>query len=151
MPASLAIDAQQFAYDHMAKKLASQITKSSGAKMLRLCDFLQKKCRRPLIPYLGLDDTRRLRRLKPSSDRRKTDADMTNSKCAYRNTDPESRTDLRSVQHDAAPNRPTIQSVRSRFLKGRQPYNQPKRMLTMYNCAADVLAHHDEKGYAPSG
>ncbi|OCK09689.1 MULTISPECIES: CBASS cGAMP-activated phospholipase [Thalassospira] len=85
--ASLAIDAQQFAYDHMAKKLASQITKSSGRKCT-VVRFPAEKVPAALIPYLGLDDTRH-EAIEALIRQAQTDADMTNSKCTYRDTDPE--------------------------------------------------------------
>ncbi len=85
--ASLAIDAQQFAYDHMAKKLASQITKYAGRKCTAV-RFPAEKVPAALIPYLGLDDTRH-EAIEALIRQAQTDADMTNSKCAYRDTDPE--------------------------------------------------------------
>ena len=85
--ASLAIDAQQFAYDHMAKKLARQVTSSTGRKctMLR---FPSEKVPAALIPYLGLDDTRS-EAVEALIRQARTDADMTNSRCDYCGTDPE--------------------------------------------------------------
>lgn len=85
--ASLAVDAQQFAYDHMAKKLASQIKISTGrsCKVLR---FPSENVPAALIPYLGLDDTR-TEAVEALIRQAQTDADMTNSKCNYQDTDPE--------------------------------------------------------------
>ncbi len=81
--ASLAIDAQQFAYDHMAKKLAKHIGRPCS--VLR---FPADKVPATLVPYLGLDDTRQ-EAVSALINQARTDADMTNSKCAYRDRDPE--------------------------------------------------------------
>jgi hypothetical protein len=51
--AALAIDAQQFAYDHMAKKIARHL--DHPCTVVR---FPSDKVPAALIPYLGLDDTR---------------------------------------------------------------------------------------------
>jgi hypothetical protein len=81
--AALAIDAQQFAYDHMAKKLAKHLGRS--CTILR---FPSDKVPAALIPYLGLDDTRP-EAISALINQARTDADMTNSKCAYSAQDPE--------------------------------------------------------------
>ena len=81
--AALAIDAQQFAYDHMAKKLAKHLGRPCS--ILR---FPSDKVPAALIPYLGLDDTRP-RAIAALINQARTDADMTNSKCAYQVQDPE--------------------------------------------------------------
>lgn len=81
--ASLAIDAQQFAYDHMAKKLAKHLGRP--CEVLR---FPADKVPAALIPYLGLDDTRP-EAIAALINQARTDADMTNSKCAYADHDPE--------------------------------------------------------------
>lgn len=81
--ASLAIDAQQFAYDHMAKKLAKHLGRR--CEVLR---FPADKVPAALIPYLGLDDTRE-EAIAALINQARTDADMTNSKCAYSDRDPE--------------------------------------------------------------
>ena len=81
--AGLSIDAQQFAFDHMAKKLARHVD--------RLCTvvrFPSDKVPAALIPYLGLDETRP-EAIEALINQARTDADMTNSKCAYADTDPE--------------------------------------------------------------
>ncbi|SEP37042.1 patatin-like phospholipase family protein [Rhodopseudomonas pseudopalustris] len=81
--AALSIDAQQFAYDHMAKKLARHFN--------RLCTIIRfpaDKVPAALIPYLDLDDTRE-EAINALINQARTDADMTNSKCAYRDRDPE--------------------------------------------------------------
>jgi len=85
--APLAIDAQQFAYDHMAKKLASQFTRGTGRKCT-VVRFPAEKVPATLIPYLGLDDTRS-EAIDALIRQAQTDANMTNSKCVYRDTDPE--------------------------------------------------------------
>jgi hypothetical protein len=81
--ASLAIDAQQFAYDHMASKLAKHVNRP--CTVLR---FPADKVPAALIPYLGLDDTRP-EAIAALVNQARTDADMTNSKCAYQDRDPE--------------------------------------------------------------
>jgi hypothetical protein len=80
--ASLTIDAQQFAYDHMAKKLARHI--DHPCAVIR---FPSDKVPAALIPYLGLDDTRP-EAIDALINQARTDADMTNSKCTYRSTEP---------------------------------------------------------------
>jgi hypothetical protein len=81
--AALAIDAQQFAYDHMAKKLARHLDRS--CTVLR---FPSDKVPAALIPYLGLDDSRP-EAIVALINQARTDADMTNSMCAYRETNPD--------------------------------------------------------------
>ena len=81
--ASLAIDAQQFAYDHMAKKLAQHVERP--CTVIR---FPSEKVPAALSPYLGLDDTRD-EAIRAVINQARTDADMANSKCAYSDTDPE--------------------------------------------------------------
>lgn len=81
--ASLAVDAQQFAYDHMAKKLARHL-----GRPCTVIRFPSDKVPAALIPYLGLDDTRH-EAVDALINQARTDADMTNSKCAYRDRDPE--------------------------------------------------------------
>lgn len=81
--ASLAIDAQQFAFDHMAKKLAQHVD-----RRCTVIRFPSEKVPAALIPYLGLDDTRD-EAIRAVIDQARTDADMANSKCAYANSDPE--------------------------------------------------------------
>jgi hypothetical protein len=81
--AGLSIDAQQFTFDHMAKKLARHVD--------RLCTvirFPSDKVPAALIPYLGLDETRP-EAIEALINQARTDADMTNSKCAYADTDME--------------------------------------------------------------
>jgi hypothetical protein len=82
-PAGLAIDAHQFAYDHMAKKIARHL--DHPCTVIR---FPSDKVPAALIPFLGLDDTRP-EAIAALINQARTDADMTNSKCAYRETDPE--------------------------------------------------------------
>lgn len=81
--AALAIDAQQFAYDHMAKKLARHVNRPCT-----IIRFPADKVPAALIPYLDLDDTRE-EAINALINQARTDADMTNSKCAYRDRDPE--------------------------------------------------------------
>jgi hypothetical protein len=81
--AALAIDAQQFAYDHMAKKLAKHL-----GRPCTILRFPTDKVPAALIPYLGLDDTRP-EAIAALINQARTDADMTNSKCAYADRDPE--------------------------------------------------------------
>jgi hypothetical protein len=81
--AELAIDAQQFAFDHMAKKLARHVDRRCS-----VIRFPSDKVPAALIPYLGLDDTRR-EAIEAIINQARTDSDMTNSKCSYVDTDPE--------------------------------------------------------------
>lgn len=79
--ASLSIDAQQFAYDHMAKKLTKHLNRPC-----HIIRFPSDKVPAALIPYLDLDDTRP-KAMDALINQARTDADMTNSRCAYRDTD----------------------------------------------------------------
>jgi len=81
--AGLAIDAQQFAFDHMAKKLARHVDRNCT-----VVRFPSEKVPAALIPYLGLDDARS-EAIDALINQARSDADMTNSKCAYAETDPE--------------------------------------------------------------
>lgn len=81
--AGLAIDAQQFAFDHMAKKLARHLDRD--CTVIR---FPSETVPATLIPYLGLDETRPVA-IQALVNQARSDADMTNSKCAYADTDPE--------------------------------------------------------------
>lgn len=81
--ASLAIDAQQFAFDHMAKKLARHVD-----RRCTVIRFPSEKVPAAINPYLGLDDTRD-RAIQALIDQARTDANMANSKCAYADTDRE--------------------------------------------------------------
>lgn len=81
--ASLAIDAQQFAFDHMAKKLARHVD-----RRCTVIRFPSEKIPAALSPYLGLDDTRD-EAIRALIDQARTDADMANSKCAYADMDRE--------------------------------------------------------------
>ena len=74
--ATLSIDAQQFAYDNMARMFARHLNRKC-----RVVRFPADKVPASLIPHLGLDDT--------SDDamhaliaQARADADMTNSRCA---------------------------------------------------------------------
>jgi hypothetical protein len=81
--AGLAIDAQQFAFDHMAKKLARHVDRKCT-----VVRFPSEKVPASLVQYLGLDETRD-DAVKALINQARTDANMTNSKCAYANADPE--------------------------------------------------------------
>ncbi len=84
--AELSIDAQQFAYDHMAKKLARHVNRNCS-----VIRFPSDKVPAALIPYLDLDETR-ADAMTALINQARTDADMTNSKCAYADFDPEAAT-----------------------------------------------------------
>jgi hypothetical protein len=75
--ASLSVDAQQFAYDHMAKKLARHVDRNCT-----IIRFPSDKVPAAVIPYLSLDETRP-EAISALINQARTDADMTNSKCAY--------------------------------------------------------------------
>jgi len=81
--AGLAVDAQQFAYDHMAKKLALHV-----GRKCTVIRFPSEKVPAALIPHLDLDETRP-EAVQALINQARTDADMTNSKCAYAETDAE--------------------------------------------------------------
>lgn len=81
--ASLSIDAQHFAFDHMAKKLARHVN-----RRCTVVRFPSDKVPAALIPFLELDDTRP-KAFEALVNQARTDADMTNSKCTYRDTDTE--------------------------------------------------------------
>jgi uncharacterized protein len=81
--ASLAIDAQQLAFDHMAKKLARHVDRN--CTVIR---FPSDKVPAALIPYLGLDETRP-KAIEALVNQARSDADMMNAKCAYADTNPE--------------------------------------------------------------
>lgn len=81
--ASLAVDAQQFAFDHMAKKIARHVNRSCT-----IIRFPSEKVPAALIPHLDLDETR-AEAMRALINQARTDADMTNSKCAYADTDAE--------------------------------------------------------------
>jgi hypothetical protein len=81
--ASLSVDAQQFAYDHVAKKLARHVDRKCT-----IIRFPSERVPAALIPYLGLDETRP-KAIAALINQARTDADMTNSKCAYADRDAE--------------------------------------------------------------
>jgi hypothetical protein len=95
--ASLSVDAQQFAYDHMAKKLARHVDRNCT-----IIRFPSDKVPAALIPHLGLDETRP-DAMSALINQARTDADMTNSKCAYADKDAEAA--LICSLFDAAPAR----------------------------------------------
>jgi hypothetical protein len=73
--AVLAIDAQEFAYDNMARMLARHVNRPC-----RVIRFPREKVPAALLPYLGLDDTRDAAAVALINQAR-TDADMLNSRC----------------------------------------------------------------------
>jgi hypothetical protein len=81
--ASLSVDAQEFAFDHMARKLTKHLDRKCS-----VVRFPHDKVPATLAPYLALDDTRE-EAINALVTQARTDADMMNSKCAYRETDPE--------------------------------------------------------------
>ena len=81
--AALGVDAQQFAFDHIAKKLARHVDRK--CTMVR---FPSDKVPAALIPYLGLDETRS-KAINALINQARSDADLTNARCAYADTDPE--------------------------------------------------------------
>lgn len=81
--AGLAIDAQQFSFDHMARKLTRHVGRDCT-----IIRFPSDKVPAALIPYLGLDETRP-EAIAALINQARTDADMANSKCAYADSDPE--------------------------------------------------------------
>jgi uncharacterized protein len=84
--ASLSIDAQQFAFDHIARKLSVHLD-----RQCRAIRFPSEKVPGALIPYLGLDDTREAA-VNALVNQARTDADMTNSRCMNpANADPDAR------------------------------------------------------------
>lgn len=95
--AGLGIDAQQFAFDHMAKKLARHVNRK--CTVIR---FPSEKVPASLISYLGLDETRP-EAIEALVNQARSDADMTNSKCGYPDADPEAA--LICALFDSAPPR----------------------------------------------
>jgi hypothetical protein len=81
--AGLGVDAQQFSFDHMAKKLARHVN-----RRCTVIRFPSDKVPAALIPYLSLDETR-TDAIEALVNQARSDADMANSKCAYADTDPE--------------------------------------------------------------
>ncbi len=79
--ASLGIDAQQFAFDNMAKKLARHLDRECT-----IVRFPSEKVPASLTPFLDLDETRP-NAIQALVNQARTDADMTNSKCAYAASD----------------------------------------------------------------
>jgi hypothetical protein len=74
--AKLAIDAQEFAYDKMAKMLARHVRRKC-----RIIRFPREKVPASLMPYLDLDDTREAA-AEALIRQAGVDADMTNSRCS---------------------------------------------------------------------
>jgi hypothetical protein len=78
--AGLSIDAQEFAYDNMARMIARHVD--------RKCEVVRfPRCQIPaaLIPHLGLDDTRP-NAIDALINQARTDADVTNSQCGDSNS-----------------------------------------------------------------
>lgn len=117
--ASLAIDAQQFAYDHMAKKLARHLDHPCTVTR-----FPSDKVPAALIPYLGLDDTR-AEAMDALVNQARTDADMTNSKCAYRENDPEADRICRLFESAPARTSPLSSRPRKAAAATSQPQTLP--------------------------
>ena len=85
--AMLAIDAQQFAYDNMAMKLAKHIRQATNRDCTVL-RFPTQTVSDALGKYLELDDARP-EATKALVRQAESDADLTNSKLAYQETDQE--------------------------------------------------------------
>ena len=73
--AKLAIDAQEFAYDNMARMLARHLDRPCS-----IVRFPRQNVPAALLAYLDLDDTRP-RAMDALTNQARTDADMTNSAC----------------------------------------------------------------------
>jgi len=80
--ASLSIDAQEFAYDNMARMLAKHMN-----RQCRVVRFPREQTPAALMPFLDLDDTSEAA-AQALINQARTDADMTNSRCG-RLDDPE--------------------------------------------------------------
>lgn len=117
--ASLAIDAQQFAYDHMAKKIARHLDHPCT-----ITRFPSDKVPAALIPYLGLDDTR-TEAMDALVNQARTDADMTNSRCAYRDSDPEADSICRLFETAPARTTPLASRPRKASAAASQPHPLP--------------------------
>lgn len=75
LAAGLSIDAQEFAYDHMARMLATHVDRP--CEVIR---FPRDQIPAALMPYLDLDDTRP-EAISALINQARTDANMTNSIC----------------------------------------------------------------------
>jgi hypothetical protein len=111
--AGLSVDAQQFAFDHMAKKLARHVDRK--CTVIR---FPSEKVPAALIPYLALDETRP-EAINALINQARTDADMMNSKCTYADTDPEAA--LICALFASAPSRTTPLASRNRLYETASP------------------------------
>jgi len=98
--AMLGIDAQQFAYDHMAQKIAKAWESATG-RSCSIIRFPSEKVPASLIPYLDLDDTSD-EAINALINQALTDADMTNSMCTYSNGE-SSAADLICKLFESAP------------------------------------------------
>ena len=112
--AGLSVDAQQFAFDHMAKKLARHVDRK--CTVIR---FPSEKVPAALIPYLALDETRP-EAINALINQARTDADMTNSKCAYADADPEAA--LICALFASVPPRTTPLASRNRLYETASPH-----------------------------
>ena len=108
--ANLAVDAQQFAYDHMAKKIARHVDRNCT-----IIRFPSERVPAALVPFLQLDETR-AEAIEALINQARTDADMTNSKCAYADTDNEAG--LISDLFSTAPPRTAPLASRASFTAG---------------------------------
>jgi hypothetical protein len=90
--ANLSIDAQEFAYDNMARMLAKHVGRD--CKVVR---FPREQTPAALMPYLNLDDTSEVA-AKALINQARTDADMTNSRCG-RIDDPDGQLICRLFQN----------------------------------------------------
>jgi len=79
MAASLSIDAQEFAFDNMARMLSRHLDRP--CEVVR---FPREQVPAALMPYLELDDTRP-QAIIALANQARTDADLTNSRCANLN------------------------------------------------------------------
>ena len=105
---------QQFAFDHMAKKLARHVDRK--CTVIR---FPSEKVPAALIPYLALDETRP-EAINALINQARTDADMTNSKCAYADADPEAA--LICALFASVPPRTTPLASRNRLYETASPH-----------------------------
>lgn len=80
LAAGLSIDAQEFAYDNMARMLAKHVDRH--CEILR---FPRDQIPAALMPYLDLDETRP-EAIEALINQARTDADMTNSRCGDQNS-----------------------------------------------------------------
>jgi uncharacterized protein len=104
--AELGVDAQQFAFDMMAQKLARHVDRKCT-----IIRFPSEKVPAALIPYLGLDETRE-KAIDALINQARSDADMTNSRCMRAGTDQEA-TLICALFHSAPPRTTPLASRRT--------------------------------------